>query len=224
MVGPADIEHGEVQLQRGGEALWRIEIRGAETLTTSTKPIVKETTMKVLRNWFWPNLLFLLFATGLLAGCYRLLPGPNPKVETTLRGYAENFVSALDVDIVDEEHDVLLVSFFDDATPYSHITSTYVVSETSEEVKEKLRALLLSENGWLGPNKDGLIGGKPLPLPLRDRPEIDVLLMCALKQTADGEFYHIYTFVNTVILTKEGKLVIRLHERRADNNVPRCYL
>ena len=237
MVGPADIEHGEVQLQRGGEALGRIEIRGAETLTTSTKSIVKEGKMKILRNRFWRNSLFLLLLTGLLAGCI-------PHTRTILRSRAEDVVSVLDVDIVQEEHRFIFALWNEDA-PASYITSTYVVSETPEEVKEKLWALHRAEDGWLAPSKDGWIGEVPLSVTytgrvrspeevredLRSRllservsniltletdhlPEIDFFLICPwLKASSRQPDTYTTLYVNAVVYTNEGKLVIRIHTR-----------
>ena len=46
--------------------------------------------------------------------------------------------------------------------PTSFIRSDYIVSDTPEEVKEKLRALHLAEKGWLAPSEDGWIGGAGL--------------------------------------------------------------
>ncbi len=189
--------------------------------------------MKVLRTRFWPNSLFLLFVTGLLAGCI-------PQTRIILRGQAEDFVSALDVDIVEEEHELIFVPWNEDA-PASYITSTYVVSETTEEVEEKLRALHRAEDGWLAPSKDGWIGEVPLVIPVTGRvrnpeeireylrslllsendsniltlrtdhlPEIDFFLICPWLQAHQPDTYTTF-YANVAVVTSEGKLVIRIY-------------
>ena len=160
-----------------------------------------------------------------------------------LRGQAEDFVSALDVDIVEEEHRFIFVPWNEDA-PASYITSTYVVSETPEEVEEKLWALHRAEDGWLAPSKDGWIGEVPLTVipvtgrvsnPEEDREDLRSLLLTERDSNIltlrtdhlpEIDFFLIcpwlegyqpdtYTtlYANVAVLTNEGKLVVRIHTR-----------
>ena len=190
--------------------------------------------MKVLKSRNWPNWIFLLLVTGLLSSCYR--------TETILRDYAEDLVSALDVDIVEEKHKITIALLHADV-PASYITSTYVVSDSPEEIKEKLRALHLAEEGWLAPSKDGWIGKIPLdpdaqsPVKferdhkflllarfesgkltrrMEDLPRIEFFLICPWwggPRRPDGSVrYYKVDYANVVALTDEGKLVSRIYD------------
>ncbi len=67
--------------------------------------------MNVFEERLWPRLLSLLWVTALMAGC-----GTE-----TLTGYAEDFVTRLDLKIVEESHDVTIALIEEDALS-SYIT------------------------------------------------------------------------------------------------------
>ena len=109
--------------------------------------------MKVFEEWSRLRLLSLLWVSALMAGC-----GTE-----TLRGYSEEFVTRLDLEIVEERHDVTIALIEVDA-PSSYITSFYVVANSSEEVKDRLRGLQFFGSGWVAPSEDGRTWTGELPL------------------------------------------------------------
>ena len=175
------------------------------------------------------SLVFLLLSV-FLAGC-------NPGAERRLRGYAQEFVTAIDIDIAEEKHKVLIAPIHMDE-PTSFIRSEYIVSDTPEEVKEKLRALHLAEKGWLAPSEDGWIGAltgtqvsslsprhatpeqmkewyESYVLP-EDDSEIDFFLICPWyesKSPDDGKTYiSVSLYPHYVILNKSGKLRVLIRD------------
>ncbi len=173
--------------------------------------------------------LFLLLVAGLLVSC-------SAGAEKRLRGYAQDFITALDVDVVEEKHSVLIALYHIDA-PNSRISSEYIVSDAPEEVKEKLMAFHLAEEGWLAPDKNGWIGtkvsslsqGHPTPeqmkedleecyLPERDS-GVGFFLICPWYRVKDyladdGSFYTSFLYMNYVVLTTSGKLVVRIRDTK----------
>ena len=186
--------------------------------------------MNGLRDRFGVISLFLLLATALLNGC-------EQRSEISLRGSAKDFITALDVEIVEEEHDIAGGLANDE--PSSFITSEYVVSDTPEELREKLRAFHLAEDNWLAAGEDGWIGdvqleviehkGRPTTPAefekglgfglLRKRDTgVDFLLICPwLKASPLTSYSSLYS--DMVLLTEEGTLIILLHDRAQS----RCY-
>ena len=174
------------------------------------------------------GLTFLVF---LLLSVF--LAGFNPGAERRLRGYAQEFVTAIDIDIAEEKHKVLIAPIHMDE-PTSFIRSEYIVSDTPEEVKEKLRALHLAEKGWLAPSEDGWIGAQVSSLSPRhatpeymkewyesyvlpeDDSEIDFFLICPWyesKSPDDGKTYiSVSLYPHYVILNKSGKLRVLIRD------------
>ena len=170
--------------------------------------------------------LFFLLVSGFLAGC-------SPGADKRLRGYAQDFVTALEIDIVEEKHKVLIAPIHMDE-PTSLIHSEYIVSDTPEEVKEKLRALHLAEKGWLAPSEDGWIGAQVSSLSPRhatpeymkelyenyvlpeDDSEIDFFLICpwyGSESPDDGKTYiSVFLYPHYVILNKSGKLRVLIRD------------
>ncbi len=177
--------------------------------------------------------LFLLLASGLLAGC-------PLGAETRLRGYAQEFITALGVDIVEEKHEVLVAPIHIDE-PTSFMVSEYIVSDTPEEVKEKLKALHLAEKGWLAPSKNGWIGGRVSSLSPRHAtpervkgelgyllldgdPDFDFFLVCPWYRVYnhyddDGSYYISFLYMNAVALTNSGKLVVRIRDTKNERSL-----
>ena len=172
------------------------------------------------------TLVFFLLVSGFLAGC-------SPGADKRLRGYAQDFVTALEIDIVEEKHKVLIAPIHMDE-PTSFIASEYIVSDTPEEVMEKLRALHLAEEGWLAPNENGWIGAQVSSLsPRHVTPEemtedlerfslpegdseIDFFLICPWymgPKSDEGKSYiSLSLYPNYVILSNSGKLKVLIRD------------
>ena len=184
------------------------------------------------RDRSWVNLLVLLLASVLLAGCFQ----STEQRENSLRGFAKDFVTELEIDIVEEQHSIQLSGQHD--VPSSSITSTYVISDAPEDVREKLKALHNAQDFWLAPSQDGWIGdvrlkiieGLGRPKSPSDNEEdfkyyfsrvresgIDFFVICPWMLEADGSYTTIYS--DKVILTGEGALIIDLHSRAQE----RCH-
>ena len=107
--------------------------------------------MQLVKGRFYLISICLILMACVCGGCHQLTAEPR------LRGYAEDFIALLDVDIVEEEHSVVIAQVHQDV-PASFILSEYDVSESSEQVREKLKALRLAKNGWVAPSEEGWIG------------------------------------------------------------------
>lgn len=183
--------------------------------------------MIVLRSRLRTILLFLLLATVAFTGC-------RQQTESILASHAESVVAMLDIDIV-EQHHYFTVAGIDGDVPSSEIASTYRLSNASEEVKGRLRAVYPAGETWLEYSEGELIGEVPIggesahaeyvkerigrKLLSRSRPgltvdeehppEIDLLLICPWFWTVDEAYTTQYSDV--IILTREGILVIEIH-------------
>lgn len=176
------------------------------------------------RSWFKLFLLFLV--VSLLSGC-------RQRTETLLRGYAEDVVSALDLDILHEEHHVTFVPF-DADEPSSRITSYYQVSQAPEEIIEKLSAIHHSDKAWSKYDRGQWIGEVPLVtefstpeeqkdvfryyLPskpgsngigVESRPDMDYLLICPWFGVGENTYSTVYA--HAVMLSEDGVLVIVIY-------------
>ena len=188
--------------------------------------------MSVLRDRSWVNLLILLLASVLLAGCLQT----EEEFQNYLRGMARDFVTALEVDVLEEEHSFL--SAIRQDMPSSWITSKYVISDAPEDVRVKLKAFHNAQEFWLAPSKDGWSrdvklqilndsGGTMSPAKmedsletfhsLKDDSEIDFFVICPWYVVGAETYATLYS--DTVILTEKGTLVIQLHSAAQD----RCH-
>ncbi len=193
---------------------------------------IEEDEMSGSTDRSWLNLLVLLLASVLLAGCFQT----TEQRENSLRGFAKEFVTALEVDIVEERHGIRLSGQHDIAS--SWISSVYIISDAPEEVREKLKALHDARDFWLAPSQDGWVGDVRLNvIPGLGRPwspaekeedfkysfsmvresGIDFFVICPWLIKADRSYTTIYS--DTVILTGEGALLVRLHSRARE----RCH-
>ena len=141
---------GEFSPPKLGRTYLRLQDRRSEPRAIRFD-VKKENMFDIKRRGGLTFLVFLLLSV--------FLAGFNPGAERRLRGYAQEFVTAIDIDIAEEKHKVLIAPIHMDE-PTSFIRSEYIVSDTPEEVKEKLRALHLAEKGWLAPSEDGWIGAQ----------------------------------------------------------------
>ena len=192
--------------------------------------------MSVLRERSWLNLLILLLASGLLAGCLQQTEG----AENRLKGIARDFVTKLEFDVVKEEHYVLFGIRHD--MPSNWVSSDYVISDAPEDVRERLKAFHDSHDFWLAPSNDGWTKdikmqiidqlGRPLSPGevkedlefyyriadrLKDDSGIDFFVICPWAVVGAETYAIVYSDV--VILTEEGTLIIKLHSAAQD----RCH-
>ena len=180
----------------------------------------------------WLNLLVLLLASVLLAGC--LLT--EEELESYFRDMARDFVTELEIDVVAEEHSALSAIRHD--MPSSWVISRYVISDAPEEVREKLKAFHDAHDYWLAPSQDGWsrdvklkflehLDGPMTPAEvekdlegfpgLKDDSGIDFFIICPWYVVGAETYSTLYS--DTVILTEEGTLIIQLHRRAQE----RCH-
>ena len=124
--------------------------------------IARRAEMGALRTQFRKGFLISFLVTGLLAGC-----GTHPiHSEAEMRRHAEEFVSGLEVEILEEDHQTLIIGWFDPGSPTSYINSMYELSNSPEEVKEKLRALYPAGDVWMEYRYGRWLGEAPLDIGL----------------------------------------------------------
>ena len=183
--------------------------------------------MSVLAVRSWGNLLLLVLSSVLLAGCVQ----QKASMESQLRAIARNFVTELEIDVVEEEH------FFGirNDNPSSSVASYYVISEAPEAVREKLKAFHDAHEFWLAPRNDGwsrdvklqiIDRGRPLSPAeveedlefayrhterLKDDFAINFFVICPWYYVGDETYAIVHS--DTVFLTEEGTLVVRLNLR-----------
>lgn len=195
--------------------------------------------MSPLRTWLRRELLLLFLVTSLLAAC-----GIHPiHSETEMMRHAEEFVAGLDLEILEEDHQALIISWFDPGSPTSSMYSLYEFSNSTGEVKQKLRALYPAGDIWLEFRGGEWLGEAPLDIGLLTPEEAkdytlnmllqpkfipklkqgserlqgtSLLLICPWLGTKDG-FSLIYA--DAVALTEERQLWVRLHA----SGIARCH-
>ncbi len=195
--------------------------------------------MSTLRAWFRQRFLPFLLAAGLLAAC-----GVHPiHSEAEMRRHAEEFVSGLDLEILEEDHQALIIGWFDPGSPTSSMSSLYEFSNNPEEVKEKLRALYPAGDIWLEFRGSEWLGEAPLNIGLLTPEEAkdhkldmlaqpkfipklrqgserlqgtSLLLICPWLETKDG---FSLSYADAVALTEEGHLLVQLHA----SGIDRCH-
>ena len=195
--------------------------------------------MGALRTRFRKGFLISFLVAGLLAGC-----GIHPKhSEAEMRRHAEKFVSGLEIEVLEEDHQTLIIGWFDPGSPTSIIHSMYELSNSPEEVREKLRALYPAGDVWLEYGDGEWMGEAPLDAGLltpekardsvmylllqprfsaklkqgRDRlPGIVLLLICPWFES-EGGFAISYT--DAVAVTEDGHLLTNLHA----SGIDRCH-
>ena len=169
--------------------------------------------------------LILMVAPVLLFGCLGA-----EAMQIALSGFAEEFIAELELDILEEEH-----SFEHQGTSNS-IVSRYVTSEAPDEVRERLTAFHDGQEFWIMPIKEGwskdgkvpmiLEGtGKDIPparveeelerdldtLDIEDKSRIDFFIICPWYRLGE-ETYATFN-ADSVVLTEDGTLIVRLHTR-----------
>ena len=195
--------------------------------------------MNMLTSWIRWDFLLLLMAAGLPTGC-----GVHPiHSEAEMMRHAEEFVSGLDLEVLEEDHQALIIGRFDPGSPTSSMSSLYEFSNSTEEVRDKLRALYPAGDIWLEFRGGEWLGEAPLDIGLLTPEEAkdytlnmllqpkfipklkqgserlqgtSLLLICPWLETKDG-FSLIYA--DAVALTEEGQLWVQLHA----SGIDRCH-
>lgn len=150
------------------------------------------------------SLLFCIMVT-LMVSCLHLEPNEEEMIVI-----AEDFAINLDIDLINAEHDVIIVQWYDDAMPSSYIISYYDYVESNETMEGKIRARLGSEHGWIFKNA----GDEWLMKTLTD-----FNAFCATMQLVNGDIIH-SSFDNAITMYDNQKLKIKLYH----NSPPNCLL